>query len=246
MKQKRYLSLIICSFFIIVHFCSAEDLTTENLTSENLTSIHQINLNLVDRLARLEEAQKGIIVEMRTRFEAVDKRFETLDKRFETIDKRFDSLAREMSQRFDTLVREVSQRFESMDKRMSLLENQISNLGAYNFAMFAAIIGLLAYVIWDRKTAFDKGFSESLKKIEQMSQLHIDKFHTVEPAIEPAGHSVEPAVHPEETFDEKTSCLKNNQNNESFSIPENIRNKFRDVVNFMNQFPEMRPIMNAA
>ncbi|ETR72997.1 MAG: hypothetical protein OMM_07213 [Candidatus Magnetoglobus multicellularis str. Araruama] len=97
-----------------------------------------------------------------------------------------------------------------------------------------------------QKTAFDKGFSESLKKIEQMFQLHIDKFHTVEPAVEPAGHSVEPAVHPEETFDEKTSCLKNNQNNESFSIPENIRNKFRDVVNFMNQFPEMRPIMNAA
>ncbi|ETR72996.1 MAG: hypothetical protein OMM_01295 [Candidatus Magnetoglobus multicellularis str. Araruama] len=159
-------------FFIIVHFCSAEELTTENLTSENLTSIHQINLNLVDRLARLEEAQKGIIVEMRTRFEAMnkrfetlDKRFETIDKRFETIDKRFDSLAREMSQqsetidkRFDSLVREVSQRFESMDKRMSLLENQISNLGTYIFAMFAAIIGLLAYVIWDRKQLLIKAF----------------------------------------------------------------------------------------
>jgi len=189
----------------------------------------------VERLARLEEAQKAIIVEMRTgqkaiivemrtRFEAVDKRFETIDKRFETIDKRFDSL-----------IREMSQRFEAMDKRISLLENQISNLGAYIFAMFAAIIALLAYVIWDRKTAFDKAFAESLKNIEQMFQLHIEQFHPVEPVVPQ-----------EETFNEKSKPHPEHRNNESFSIPENIQNKFRDIINFMNQFPEMRPIMNAA
>ena len=226
MKQKRYYLylIIICSLFSIAHPGFAED----------LTSIHQTNLNLVERLARLEEAQKAIvvemrtgqksiIVEMRTRFEAVDKRFDTIDKRFDTIDKRFDSLIREMSHRFD-----------GMDKRISLLENQISNLGAYIFSMFAAIIALLAYVIWDRKTAFDKAFSESLKNIEQMFQLHIEKFHPVEPFVQQEG-----------TFNEKSKLPAEHQNNESFSIPENIQNKFRDVVNFMNQFPEMRPIMNS-
>jgi len=254
MKQKRYYLylIIICSLFSIAHPGFAED----------LTSIHQTNLNLVERLARLEEAQKAIvvemrtgqksiIVEMRTRFEAVDKRFDTIDKRFDTIDKRFDTIDKRfetidkrfdtidkrfdtIDKRFDSLIREMSHRFDGMDKRISLLENQISNLGAYIFSMFAAIIALLAYVIWDRKTAFDKAFSESLKNIEQMFQLHIEKFHPVEPFVQQEG-----------TFNEKSKLPAEHQNNESFSIPENIQNKFRDVVNFMNQFPEMRPIMNS-
>ncbi|MBF0452282.1 MAG: hypothetical protein HQK75_16390 [Candidatus Magnetomorum sp.] len=216
MKHSRYFIyfLTICNLFCVI----------SNGIAEELSSIHQTNLNLVERIARLEEGQKSIIVEMRTRFEAMEKRFESIDKRFESIEKRFESLIREMSHRFET-----------MDKRIDSLENQISNLGTYIFAILAAIIALIAYVIWDRKTAFDKAFSESFKKIEQMFQLHIEKFHPAEPI-----------VNQEDAFNERNMATVDHQKNEEFTIPINIQNKFRDVVNFMNQFPEMRPIMNAA
>jgi len=234
-RQRFYLCLlIICSFFSLTRTGYTEDLTSINLT----------NLNLVERIARLEEGQKAIIVEMRTRFESVDKRFESVDKRFESFDKRFESMNKRfesmdkrfdsMDKRFDSLVREMTHGFETMNKRIDSLENQISNHGNYIFAMFAAIIALMAYVIWDRKTAFDKAFSETFTKIEQMFQLHIEKFHPVEPF----------AQHKEDA-NEPNKIPVNYQQNEGFTIPESIQNKFRDVVNFMNQFPEMRPIMNA-
>ncbi|KPA16912.1 conserved hypothetical protein, secreted, partial [Candidatus Magnetomorum sp. HK-1] len=46
--------------FIII--CNLLCLTC-NAISEELSSIHQTNLNLVERIARLEEGQKAIIVE---------------------------------------------------------------------------------------------------------------------------------------------------------------------------------------
>ncbi|KPA15362.1 hypothetical protein MHK_004433, partial [Candidatus Magnetomorum sp. HK-1] len=68
-----------------------------------------------------------------------------------------------------------------------------------------------------------------------MFQIHIEKFHPVEPMVQD-----------NEDFNEQNKVPVDHQHNEGFTIPENIQNKFRDVVNFMNQFPEMRPIMNAA
>ena len=172
MKHLQYFIsfIIICNLFCV----------TRNAISEELSSIHQTNLNLVERIARLEEGQKAIIVEMRTRFESVDKRFESIERRFESIDKRFESI----DKHFDSLIREMSHRFEAMNKHIDSLENQISNQGTYIFTMFAAIIALIAYVIWDRKTAFDKAFSETFKKIEHMFQIHIEKFHPVEPMVQ--------------------------------------------------------------
>ena len=58
---------------------------------------------------------------------------------FEAVDKRFDSL-----------IREMNQRFEALDKRIDLIDNH-----SYFLAILGAIIELMAYIIWDRKTAFD-------------------------------------------------------------------------------------------
>jgi len=242
MRFRRYfiILLAIWSFILIV----------QNGFSEELTSIHQTNLNLVERLARLEEGQKAIIVEMRTRFEAVDKRFDSVDKRFDSVDKRFESVDKRFES-VDKRFESVDKRFEMMEKRIEMmerqfdkrfesLENQISQQGSFIIAMLAAIIALITYVIWDRRTAFDKAFSEALKKIEQLFTVHIDQYH----------HTVEPVVHKEKrsstAFQEQSNQSTNHQKNEDFSIPKNIQEKFQDVVNFMNQFPEMRPIIQAA
>jgi hypothetical protein len=140
-------------------------------------SIYQTNLNLIDRISKLEEGQKAIVIEMRTRFKAVDARFEMLeksiDKRFEAIDKRFEMLEKSIDKRFEMLEKSIVKRFEAIDKRFDSLENQYNSQGNINLAMLASIIALIAYVIWDRKTAFDKAFSEVSQKIEQLVQSHL-------------------------------------------------------------------------
>jgi len=251
-------------FFLVLTFICSVIIIQQNAFSEELSSIHQTNLNLVDRLARseeiqkamlmemrtrfeamnvkfeamnakIEEGQKAILVEMRTRFEGVNKRFETIDKRFEAIDKRFEAI----DKRFEA----IDKRFEAIDRRFERMENQINNRinavesrvsqqGTLIIAMLAAIISLIAYVIWDRNTAFNKAFKEAFIKIENLFEIHVEKYHNVEPIAHKENKS---SIAPQNKG--KTAETDN------FSIPQNIQEKFRDVVNFMNQFPEMRPVM---
>lgn len=71
-------------------------------------------LDLIERIVRLEEGQKDLKVQMDLRFQQVDKRFEDLlhsqDKRFEQVDKRFE----QVDKRFD----QIDKRFEQADKRI--------------------------------------------------------------------------------------------------------------------------------
>ena len=134
-------SVYLCLFLIIYSF----------ITSNSVLAIEadeQINLKIIDRLARIEEGQKAIVSEMQTRFEVVDERFEAVDKRFE-------SILREMNQRFESMLREMNQRFESVDKQISQLGNYVSQLGNYMIAitgMFITIfLAIVGYAIWDKK-----------------------------------------------------------------------------------------------
>ncbi|ETR66604.1 MAG: hypothetical protein OMM_12584 [Candidatus Magnetoglobus multicellularis str. Araruama] len=215
-------------------------------------SFHERYLEDIQRLARLEEGQKVIIAQFEAvdkRFEAVDKRFEAVDKRFEAVDKRFDSLIREMNQRFeavdkrfDSLIREMNQRFEAvnkrfeaLDKRIDLIDNHVSNLDSYFLAILGAIVALMAFIIWDRKTAFDKVF----KKIEQLFQSHVEDFHYSQPVLS--------QVAPEEKSDNELSDTLGSikfQNN-TMTIPRSILEQFQNVVSFMSQFPETRKCMQA-
>ncbi|KPA14092.1 conserved hypothetical protein, membrane [Candidatus Magnetomorum sp. HK-1] len=120
----------------------------------------QINFNIVERLARLEEGQKTIIAEMQARFEASDKRFESIlremNKRFEAVD-----------QRFESLIREMNHRFESVDKRIDQLSNYIIAMMGLFVTIFLAIIG---YAVWDRKVGLEKIQEKSEKLIYNHKQ----------------------------------------------------------------------------
>jgi len=212
MQYHRYFTVLFV-LFCLVKVVFAEDL-----------SIHQTNLNLIDRIARLEEGQKAIVIEMRTRFKAIDKRFELIDKRFETMEsnwnKRFETMENNWNKRFESLTREMNHRFEAIEKRfdsfekrldsfekhLDSLDNRIAEQGTFLFTMLsaflAAIISLIAFVIWDRKTIIDK-FSQQTEIVDK-------------------------------------------QINEDYKIPINMQNKIRDVYNYINQNPEIRPILNAA
>ena len=254
--QHRYLT----ELFII--FCLA---SFASYVFADELSIHQTNLNLVERIAKLEEGQKSIVTEMRTRFnaidkrfelidkrfeslirefdhrfESIDKRFETIDKRFETIDKRFETIDKRfetIDKRFDLVdnhFETIDKRFEAIDKRFDFVINQISRQETLIFTMFSvlitSILALIGYILWDRKTVFDK--------MEQLIQLNIQK------CLKPEHEVIHEAVTSDVANVRKTETV-NQQINENFKIPVMMQSKLRDVFNYINQNPEMRPILNA-
>jgi len=267
MHQRLFLGFI--SIYSVLFFCNlgfAEDITvTPNYLNilERLTRIEESQKALLSEMrARFEAVDK--------RFEAVDKRFEAVDKRFEAVDKRFEALLREMSQRFESLDKRIDsldkridsldkriesldkridsldKRIDSLDKRIESLEKQISNLGSYDIAIITTLIALIAFIIWDRRTAFEKAFNSAFdrafEKIEALFQDHIENFHT--------SQSVEKINTPEnESSLEKsvnTADTETKRNAVPSTIPQNIQDMFNEILVFMNQFPEMKQRMPVA
>jgi len=75
-------------------------------------AVYEIELR--ERLVRIEEELKHqreliktILEQMDKRFEAVDKRFEAVDKRFEAVDRRFEAMQQSMDKRFEELTRRI-------------------------------------------------------------------------------------------------------------------------------------------
>jgi len=145
-----------------------------SITNHTAIAESQINSNIADRLTRIEETQKTIISEMKTRFEAVDRRFEAV---LTLMNQRFDSLQREMNLRFESLQREMDKRFEAVDKRIDALDKRIDQLSSFMIAVFGTFltlfIAIFTYAVWDRKSLLDKGY----KKFEQLMHEHNQKEH---------------------------------------------------------------------
>jgi DNA anti-recombination protein RmuC len=75
-------------------------------------AVYEIELR--ERMVRVEEELKHqreliktLIEQMDKRFEQMDKRFEQMDKRFDGVDKRFESMQKQMDDRFDALTRRI-------------------------------------------------------------------------------------------------------------------------------------------
>jgi chaperonin cofactor prefoldin len=252
MQYHRFLTGLFI-IFCLVNF-------TNNVFAEAL-STNQTNLNLVERIARIEEGLKSIVTEMKTRFDSVDKRFELIDKRFELIDKRFETMENNWNKRFESLTREmnhrfeaidkrfeaidkrfeaidkrfeaIDKRFEAIDKRFDFLSNQISSKETLFLAMFSliitSIIALIGYIMWDRKSVFDK--------VEQLIQLNLNKYLMPEQVV------IKEEEHTNEVDDRRSKTIDQQI---SFEIPIIMQKKLRDVFNFINQNPQMRPILNTA
>jgi len=88
-------------------------------------------IDVLERLARLEEGQKMIIEIMNKRFEDINKRFEDINRRFEDINKRFE----DVNKRFEDLNR----RFEDINSRFTM----ITTFMAVGFSTLAALMVVL-------------------------------------------------------------------------------------------------------
>jgi hypothetical protein len=103
-------------------------------------AVYEIELR--ERMVRVEEELKHQRELMREGFAQMDKRFEAMqanmeqrfeqvDKRFEQVDKRFEAMQANMEQRFeqvDKRFEQVDKRFEQVDKRFESVQQDIRNL----------------------------------------------------------------------------------------------------------------------
>ena len=89
---------------------------------------------IIESLVELKQGQKNMHQSFNQRFEDMNQRFEDMNQRFEDMNQRFESI----------------QRFEDMNQRFESIQNLM--LALFGSAM-AFVLGMLGYIIWDRKTA---------------------------------------------------------------------------------------------
>ena len=82
---------------------------------------------IIESLSELKEGQKALRAEMAVRFTAIEQRFE---ERSKAVDQRFEA---------------VDRRFESIERMLGWILNLLS-------VLIIGIIGLVGFIIWDRKT----------------------------------------------------------------------------------------------
>lgn len=98
-------------------------------------------IELHERIVRVEEELKHQRELMRQGFELMDKRFEELredmNRRFEAVDKRFEGLREDMNRRF-----------EAMDKRFEAIARRIDRFMIWSMGIYVTGIGAVLGVLW--------------------------------------------------------------------------------------------------
>ena len=129
-------------------------------------AVYEIELR--ERMIRVEEElkhqrelmQQGFVM-MDKRFEELqhqmDKRFEAVDKRFEAMDKRFEELQHQMDKRFDAVDKRfeavdkrfeaMDKRFESMDKRFEEITRRLDRFMVWSFSTTVTVGGLVVAIL---------------------------------------------------------------------------------------------------
>ena len=101
---------------------------------------------IIEKLAGLEAGQTALnqrITDLRSEMKAGQ---ETLRSEMKAGQ---EALRSEMNQRFEA----VDQRFKAVDQRFDALESQYERIWNLILVVLAGIMGLIGFIIWDRKTA---------------------------------------------------------------------------------------------
>ena len=139
---------------------------------------------IIESLAELKAGQTSID----QRFEQVDQRFEqqqtsidqrfeqlqtSLDQRFEQVDQRFEQLQTSLDQRFEQVDQRFEQLQQSLDQRFDQLDQRFAYQENLTLVLIAGVLGLIAFIIWDRKTAL-RPLEKKLDKLEQDLQHDLE------------------------------------------------------------------------
>ena len=99
-------------------------------------------VELLERMVRVEEGLKTQSELMRQGFEQMEKRFEQIDKRFEQVDKRFESFQYTSDKRFE----QVDKRFELLQHHMDKRFSQLQWTMGTGFTLLAALLGVFHFL----------------------------------------------------------------------------------------------------
>ena len=131
---------------------------SERMLAQNVNVRYELDLR--ERMIRVEEElkhQRELMMEgfkqMEKRFEQIDKRFEQVDKRFELMEKRFEQIDKRFEQ-VDKRFEQVDKRFEQVDKRFEqvhgeimAVHNEIKQLMRWGFGTLLAVASLIVAVL---------------------------------------------------------------------------------------------------
>jgi septal ring factor EnvC (AmiA/AmiB activator) len=88
-------------------------------------AVYEIELR--ERMVRVEEELKHQRVLMQQGFAQMEKRFEQIDRRFEQVEKRFELMER-LFEQIDKRLDQIDRRFEQVDKRLELMEKRFEQI----------------------------------------------------------------------------------------------------------------------
>ena len=107
-------------------------LIREEVDARLSTGLVRYDLELRERIVRVEEELKHQRELMEQGFKLMEKRFEQVDKRFEQMEKRFE---------------QVDKRFEQVDQRFESLTERIDRFMRWSFALTLTVGGLVVAAI---------------------------------------------------------------------------------------------------
>jgi hypothetical protein len=116
-----------------------------------------------DRIMRTEEKVESLRKEMNARFEGMEARFIGMEARFIGMEARFDGI----EGRFDG----IEGRFEGMEAKLTANNSKFEPLYWMIGLLFALMLFMLGYMIWDRRTALHPIQEKSYKHDERLNRL---------------------------------------------------------------------------
>ena len=105
----------------------------------NVAQLRPYDIQLIERMTRIEEELRSQRELMQLGFNQMDKRFESMqkqmDERFTSVDKRFESVQKQMDERFTA----VDKRFDDMSRKFTMMMWMMTA----GFTIIATVITLL-------------------------------------------------------------------------------------------------------
>jgi DNA anti-recombination protein RmuC len=108
-------------------------------------AVYEIELR--ERMLRVEEELKNQRELIKTILEQMDKRFDAVDKRFDAVDKRFESMQQTMDKRFESMQQTMDKRFEASDKRFEALGRRLDRFMFWSFSLTVSVGALVVGAI---------------------------------------------------------------------------------------------------
>ena len=108
-------------------------------------AVYEIELR--ERMVRVEEELKHQRELIKTILEQMDKRFDAVDKRFEAVQEQMDKRFNAADKRFEAMQEQMDKRFDAVDKRFEQLTRRIDRFMFWSFSVTVGVGGLIVTIL---------------------------------------------------------------------------------------------------